>query len=131
VAVFTLLLSYRTCIKWLIICGILTVLRVGWSVYCVVCGLIALVGSSPWITESWCLDAGAGGFLWLGSCTILFDDVAYPLCTCVVCVCRRIQSRYVKVGDSELVVSVLKLRVRCGMPVATRVEVSLLYVWCK
>jgi len=32
----------------------------------------------------------------------------------------------VKVSDSELVLSVLKLRVHCGMPVATRVEVSLL-----
>ena len=39
---------------------------------------------------------------------------------------RRIESRFVKIGDSELVLSVLKLRVRCGMPVATRVEVSLL-----
>jgi len=29
---------------------------------CVVCGLIALAGSSPWITESRCVDAGAGGF---------------------------------------------------------------------
>jgi len=28
----------------------------------------------------------------------------------------------VKVGDYELVLSVLKLRVHCGMPVATRVE---------
>ena len=55
------------------------------------------------------------GFLWLGSCTILFDDVTYSLCTCVVCVYRRIESRYVKVGDSELVLSVLQLRVRCGM----------------
>ena len=66
------------------------------------------------------------GFLWLSSCTILFDDVTYSLCTCVVCVYRRIESCYVKVGDSELVLSVLKLRVRCGMPVATRVEVTLL-----
>ena len=31
-----------------------------------------------------------------------------------------------KVGDSELVLSVIKLRVRCGTPVATRVEVSML-----
>jgi len=28
----------------------------------VVCGLIASAGSSLWITESWCADAGAGGF---------------------------------------------------------------------
>ena len=31
-----------------------------------------------------------------------------------------------KVGDSELMLSVLKLCVRFGMPVATMVEVSLL-----
>jgi len=71
------------------------------AVCCVVCGLIALAGSSPWITESWCVDAGAGGFiLRLGSCTILFDDVTYSLCTCVVCVYRRIESRYVKVSTN-------------------------------
>ena len=71
--------------------------------------------------------------LWLGSCTILFDDVTYSLCTCLVSVYRRIQSRYVKVGDSELVLSVLKFRVHCGMPVASRVEVSLLlcFIKCK
>jgi len=100
VAVFTLPLSYSTCIKRLIICGILTDLRVGWSC-CVVRGLIALALSSPWITESWCVDAGAGVFLWLGSCIILFDDVTYSLCTCVVCVYHRIQLRYVKFGDFE------------------------------
>jgi len=86
VAVFTLPFSYRTCIKWLIICGILTVLRVGWSLYCVVFGLIALAGSSPWITESWCVDAGAGGFFRLDSCTILFDDVTYSLCARCICI---------------------------------------------
>ena len=37
VVLFTLPLSYRTCIKWLILCGILTVLRVGWPLCCVVC----------------------------------------------------------------------------------------------
>ena len=91
-----------------------------------VCGLIALAGSSPWITESWVSRCRHRWVLLLGSCTILFDDVTYSLCTCLVCVYRRIESRYVKVGDSELVLSVLKLRVRCGMSVATRVEISLL-----
>jgi len=119
VAVFTLPLSYRTCIKWLIICGILTVVRVGWSLCCVVCGLVALAGSSPWITEIWVCRCRCRWVLWLGSRTILFDDVTYSLCTCVVCVCHRIESRYVEVGDSELVLSVLKLRVHCGMPVST------------
>ena len=90
-----------------------------------VCGLIALAGSSPWITEIWVCRCRCRWVLWLGSCTILFDDVTYSIFACVVCVYRRIESRYVKVGDSELVLSVLKLRVRCGMPVATRVEVSL------
>ena len=117
-AVFTLPLSYRTCIKWLIICCILRVLRVGWSLCCVMCGLIALAGSSPWITESWVSRCRHRWVLWLGSCTILFDDVTYSLRTCVVCVYRRIDSLYVKVGDSELVLSVLKLRVRRGMPVS-------------
>jgi len=86
----------------------------------------ALAGSSSCITESWVCRCRRRWVLWLGSCTILFDDVTYSLCTCVVCVCRRIESRYAKVGDSELVLSILKLRVCCGMPVATRMEFSLL-----
>jgi len=47
---------------WPIMCGILTVLSVGWSLCFVVCGLIALTGYSTFITETWCVDAGAGGF---------------------------------------------------------------------
>jgi len=39
---------------------------------------------------------------WLGSCTILFGDVTYSLCMCVVCVYRQLESRYVKVGDSAI-----------------------------
>ena len=70
---------------------------------------MALAGSSPRITESWCVDTGAGGFFWHGSCTVLFDDVTYSLCTCVVCVYCRTESRYVKVGDSELVPSVRQI----------------------
>ena len=68
----------------------------------VLCGLIALVGSSPWITESWVCRCRRRRVVCFGSCTVLFDDVTYSLCTWVVCVYRRIESRYVKVGDSEL-----------------------------
>jgi len=32
-------------------------------------------------------------------------------------------SRYVIVGDSELVLSVYKIRVRCGMPMATLLRI--------
>jgi len=86
-------LSYRTCIKWLIIRGILTVLRVAWSLCCVVCGLIALAGSSPWITESWCVDAGAGGFF-------MPQFVHYPVWWChiftlyVRCMCVSSNSHF-------------------------------------
>jgi len=88
VIVYTLPLTCRTCIKWLIICGILTVPGIGWSFCCVVCGLIALAGTSPWIIESWVCRCRCRCVLWLGSCTVLLDDVTYSLCTCVVCVCR-------------------------------------------
>ena len=63
-------------------CG--TVLGVGCSLCCVVCGLIALAGSSPWITESWVCRCRCRWVLWLGSCITLFDDVTYSLYTCVV-----------------------------------------------
>jgi len=89
----------------------------------VVCGLIAMAGSSPWITESWCVDAGAGGFPY-GSVRVLSCLMMSHIH--FVRAYRRIESLHVKVGASELVLSVVKLRVRCGMPVATRVEVSLL-----
>ena len=55
----------------------------------VLCGvLMVLAGLSPWITESWVCRCRHRWVLWLGSYNILFDDVTYSLCTCVVCVYR-------------------------------------------
>jgi len=126
---FTLPLSYRTCIKWLILCGILTILRVRWSSCCVVCWLMALAGLSPWITESWvcrcrCRWDYCGSFR-APSCLML-SHIHFIRAHLY----HWIESRCVWVCDSELVLSVLKLRVRCSKPVAVRVEVCC-YVSCK
>ena len=126
--VFTLPLSYRTCIKWLILCGILTVLRVGWSLCCVVCWLMALAGLSPWITESWvcrcwCRWDYYGLFRAL-SCLML-SHIHFIH----VHVYHWIESRCVWVGDSELVLIFLKLRICCSKTVAVRVLYVINYTY--
>ena len=56
----------------------------------VLCGV--LINSVGWVIsleyrklDVW-MPVQVGLFLWLISCTILFDDVTYSLYTCVVCV---------------------------------------------